>query len=193
MSLSLRLRTADDVEVLHYGSRYAVTAGPILRQTKWVGGLFVQYSHPVGTINDFQVERSDGQVSCGFMLNPSENYSDPRSGAAYRNYTSIQPANLQATTFSSGAATDTLITGGGRYLFRHFEKTALTALGVRNGGPAVYNLNDALKISENGLLCNDPDAWLLLATGGTAVRIIGICCSIPEYTGGRLGIDYRDY
>lgn len=193
MSLSLRLRTADDVEVLHYGSRYVVTAGPILRQTKWFGGVFVQYVDPAGPINDFLVERSEGLAACGFLLNPSENYADPRSGAAYRNYTSIQPANPQATTFASGGSTETLMTGGGQFLFRHYETVALTPLGVRAGGPAVYNLNDVLKVSENGLLCNDPDAFLLLATGGTAVRTVGICCAIPEYTSGRVGLDYRDY
>lgn len=178
--------------MLYAGERAKVTAGPVLRRTRWVGGLFVQYATPVDSVNDFLVEQSFGLASCGFLLAPSENYNDPRGGAGVRNWTSMQPANPEATTFASGASTQTINAGGGRFLFRHYERIALDGLGVRTGGPALYNLNDSLKISENGLLCNDPDAFLALATGGAALRV-GICCALPEYSGGRLGIDYRDY
>lgn len=191
MSLLINI-TSDDVQMLYAGERAKVTAGPILRRTRWVGGLFVQYANPVDQVNDFLVEQSFGQASCGFMISPSENYNDPRGGAGVRNWTSIQPANPEATTLASGASTQTINVGGGRFLFRHYERVALTPGGTRTGGPAIYNLNDPLKVSENGLLCNDPDAWLSIATGGFALRV-GICCVIPEYAGGKLGVDYRDY
>jgi len=184
--------TPDDVQTLFAGQRSKVTAGPVLRRSLWVGGLFVQYATPVDQVNDFLVEQSFGVAACGFMLNPSENYADPRGGGGYRNWTSIQPANPESTTLASGAATQTINSGGGRFLFRHFERTALTALGVRAGGPAIYNLNEPLLVSENGLLCNDPEAWLVLATGGAEAIRVGICCALPEYSQGRLGIDYRD-
>ncbi len=177
--------------MLFPGERTKVTVGPILRRARWVGGLFVRYAVPVDAVNEFLVERSTGQSYCGFLLSPSENYNDPQGGGGYRNWTSIQPANPEATTFASGAATQTINAGGGRFLFRHFEKVALTPGGVRAGGPAIYNFQDNLKVSENGLLCNDPDAFLMLATGGFALRV-GICCVTPEYAEGRLGIDYRD-
>jgi len=73
-----------------------------------------------------------------------------------------------------------------------FETVALTPAGVRAGGPAVYSLNDILKVSENGLLCNDPDAFLLLATGGTSVISVGTCSVIPDArSGNRLGLDFK--
>lgn len=178
--------------MLYKGTPEKVTAGPVLRRTRWVGGLFVTYAPPVDAVNDFLVEQSVGLASCGFLLSPSENYNDPRGGAGYRNWTSMQPANPEATTFASGASTQTINVGGGRFLFRHYERVALTPGGTRTGGPAIYNLSDPLKVSENGLLCNDPDAFLILATGGQALRV-GICCALPEYAAGRLGIDYRDY
>lgn len=190
--VSLLNVSTDDVQTLFTGERAKVTAGPVLRRTRWVGGLFVQYATPVDQVNDFLVEQSFGQSSCGFFLSPSENYNDPRGGAGVRNWTSMQPANPEATTLASGASTQTINVGGGRFLFRHFERIALDAGGARVAGPAVYNLMDPLKISENGLLCNDPDAFLMLATGGFALRV-GICCALPEYSQGRLGIDYRDY
>lgn len=191
MSLLLNI-TPDDVQMLYKGTPEKVTAGPVLRRTRWVGGLFVTYAPPVDEVNDFLVEQSFGLSACGFLLSPSENYNDPRGGGGYRNWTSMQPANPEATTFASGASTQTINVGGGRFLFRHYERVALTPGGTRTGGTAIYNLNDPLKVSENGLLCNDPDAFLILATGGQALRV-GICCVLPEYAAGRLGIDYRDY
>lgn len=157
-----------------------------------MGGLFVSYVNSGVSVNDFVVEQSFGQNSCGFMLSPSENYDDPRGGGGVRNWTSMQPANPESTTYASGASTQTINIGGGRFLFRHYERIALALDGTRTGGPAFYGINDFLKISENGLLCNDPDDRLELATGGFALRV-GICCVMPEYAAGRLGIDYRDY
>jgi len=177
--------------VLLHGDRLVVAAGPTLRQTRWSGGLWVLFVTPTG-VSDWIVERSNGVQATGFLLFGSENYANSAGDAGYRNFTSIQPANPQATTFAMGANTLPMVTGGGRFLFRVFETVALTPAGVRAGGPAVYNLNDILKVSENGLLCNDPDAFLLLATGGTSVISVGTCSVVPDArSGNRLGLDFK--
>lgn len=189
--MSLRLnQTPEDVAILHHGDRAPVNIGPLLRARKWRGGQFVKYVSPnVPSIGEFTVEASDGIAGTGFLLNASENYSNPRMGG-FRNYTSMQNAS-HAVAVASGASVVTMVSGGGRFLFRAFETTALTAGGVRAGGPALYSLNDTLKISENGLLCNDPDANLLAATGGTQTLVVGFCFYAPSVDDPRLGIDLK--
>ena len=77
-------------------------------------------------------------------------------------------------------------------MFKQFETISLDAFGVRSGPAAVYTLNEKLKVSENGLLCNDPNARLLLATGGTEVIFVGIVSAVPgDRTGWRLGMDHK--
>jgi hypothetical protein len=70
-----------------------------------------------------------------------------------------------------------MINGGTRAFFRVFETVALAA-GVRAGGPITYVNNEDLKISENGLLCNDSDGALALA-GITTPIVVGVCSAIP--------------
>jgi len=189
MSIMLQEQQGQDVVMLLQGETRPVTPGPILRSTKWVGGQFVQFVTPID-VNDWLVERSTGVHAAGFLYDASENYQSLRGGGGYRNWTSIQPANREASTLASGAATQTMIADGGRFLFLHFETVALNGAGVRAGGPAIYGLNDVLKVSENGLLCNDPDAFLLLATGGTQVLVVGTCSAVPgARTANRLGLD----
>ena len=138
------------------------------------------------------MEISDGTSAAGFMLSPSENYADPRGAAGFRNWTSMQPGNKEAIVFASGAATQTMVAGGGRFLFKQFETISLDAAGARIGPPIVYSLNDELKVSENGLLCNDPDARLLLATGGVETIFVGIVSAVPNARRGfRLGMDHK--
>lgn len=194
MSLSLANNDSGaDVQMMIPGDRFPVVPGPILRASRWVGGLFVQFI-PQIDVNDWPVEVSDGINAAGFLMFPSEDYSPAgrRGGAGYRNYTSRQPAGVDAATFASGASTQTMLSGGGRYLFVHFETVSLTGGGARTGPPAVYALNDVLKVSENGLLCNDLNASLLAATGGTSVLSIGTVCNVPgPRTAGRLGLEFK--
>jgi len=194
MSISLREGVQADVELMKGGDRFPVAAGPILRSTGWRGGLWVRYVPPTGA-DDFVVEASDGIDGTGFLLFPSENYSTPggfASGVAQttneQNWTSYQ------FTTEPAVATNvvTMVNGGTRVLFRVFETVSLTGAGVRSGPPITYSLNDPLKISENGLLCNDPDAALLAATGGVVTLVVGFCCSVPSpRNDNRLGLDLK--
>ena len=189
MSTALNL-TSDDLDVLKAGDKLTATAGPIVRASGWVAGQWVRYVDPqVPSVSEFTVEKSDGVTAAGFMLYGSENYSDPRR-STYRNYTSYQNASSFAAV-ASGASVVTIMVNGGRFLFRNYETVALDAFGVRAGGPAVYTVGFPLKISENGLLCQDPDALLLLATGGTSVLIAGVCSKIPTTNDPRLGLDSK--
>ena len=84
-----------------------------------------------------------------------------------------------------------MISGGTRAFFKAYETTALNGAGARAGGPITYNLNDSLKVSENGLLCNDPDANLVLA-GVTNPTVMGIVSAVPSVANGnRLCLDMK--
>lgn len=182
--------TDNDLDVLKHADRFSVNAGTSLRSSGWVAGQWVQYTgtqQPPG--NQFTVEKSSGVTAAGFLLVGSENYSNPRI-STYRNYTSYQNAG-SISAAASGASVITMVAGGGKFLFRYFETTSLNAFGVRSGPPAVYSVQDTLKVSENGLLCNDPDAELLLATGGVAVIPVGICCFVPTIDNPKLGLDLK--
>lgn len=188
MSLFLREGASQDVEVMIHGDRFSVCPGPVLRAAKWNGGIWVQLVAPTD-VNDFLVERSAGIEAAGFLLWASANRLNPTGDAGYRNWTSFQADDQNRSTVASGAAMTTMVAGGGQFLFRLFETIALTAGGVRAGGPAIYTTNQPLKVSENGLLCNDPDANLLAATGGTSVIVVGVCCAVPDTrSGNRLGL-----
>lgn len=173
------------------GERHSVTPGPILRASGWRGGIFLVYVAPDVT-DDWTVERSGGVQANGFMLNPSEGPAAGGLPPSNLNFTSRQVATGEAAHVASGASVATMITDGGKYLFRLFETISLDAAGVRIGPPAIYTVGEWLKVSENGLLCNDPDARLLLATGGTAVRVVGHCHTIPAARSlWRLGLDHK--
>jgi hypothetical protein len=174
-----------DVEMLYNGNRYTVIVGPELRATKWRGGQFVQYvSSPEG---DFVVEKSGGNVSCGFLLFPSENYALTQYGfvpGSVNNWGSFQPATGQG-----GQNAMVVIQGNSRCLFRIFETVSLDG-GTRTGAPITYALNDTVYISENGLLCND-SAVALAAAGVTSPVAVGKVCLPPSSSNdNRLGIDY---
>ena len=185
MSIDLNL-TTDDIDVLKNGDRTPCTAGPIMRRTGWKGGTWVYYVPNDDKVSEFTVEKSDGRYVAGFVLYGSENYASARQ-STYRNFTSYQ--NTGALASASGAAVLTLVNGGARILCKEFETVALAVNGQRNAGPITYNLNDPLKISENGLLCNDPDANLNAAIGANPT-FVGICCKVPG-TDGKLGIDLK--
>lgn len=184
MSIDLNL-TTDDIDVLKNGDRTPCTAGPQMRRTGWKGGTWVHYVPNDDNVSEFTVEKSNGEYVAGFILYGSENYADARQ-STYRNFTSYQ--NTGALASASGAAVLTLVNGGARILFKEFETVALVN-GVRNGGPITYNLNEPLKVSENGLLCNDSDANLLAAIG-VDPTVVGICCKVPG-TDGKLGLDLK--
>lgn len=187
MSTVLNL-TDNDLDVLKAGDKLTANAGPILRASGWRAGTWVMYATTQDPpVAEFTVEKSNGIYATGFLLYGSENYSDPRR-STYRNYTSYQNLGPFASA-AAGASVVTIIANGGRYYFRLYETVALDAFGVRAGGPAVYNVNLPLKVSENGLLCQDPDALLLLATGGTSVVEVGVCSKVPTPADPRLGLD----
>lgn len=189
MSTAMNL-TDNDLDVLKAGDKLAVTVGPLLRASGWRAGQCVMYAAVQNpAVAEFTVEKSDGIYAAGFLLTGSENYSDPRH-STYRNYTSYQNAGSFMSA-ASGAGVVTLCVNGGRFLFQLYEKIALDAFGVRAGGPAIYQVNLPLKVSERGLLCQDPDALLLLATGGTSIVNAGVCCKTPASNDPRLGLDNK--
>ena len=181
---SITGNTSKDVELLFPGDRFPVSVGPVLRRTGWRGGIWVQYiTSPEG---DFVVEVSDGNRAAGFILFQSEMYPPlPTLLGSPANWTSYQPA-----TGVGGQNVMTMVNGGIRVFFRVFETQGIV-VGARTGPDLVYTLNDALKVSENGLLCNDSDGDL--ATVGIAVPIVvGMVSAVPNPRNDeRLGVDLK--
>lgn len=177
----------NDVELQFHGDRMPVVVGPVLRASRWRGGLWVMYV--TSTTSDFTVEVSDGNEVAGFLLFPSENYTYALVGGdgvgSNANYTGGQPA-----TGVGGQNVVTMCNGGTRAFFKVYETVALAG-GTRSGGAITYALHDSLKISENGLLCNDSDVELALA-GVTTPVIVGIVSAVPATrNGSRLGVDVK--
>lgn len=173
-----------DILTLTKVKGFAVQPGPVLRATGWRGGQWVQYidNNPP---DEWIVEASEGRVASGYLADASEDYRRGSRGSEL-NYTSRQL--LQGLV-----APITMFAGHGRTLFKVFETVALTAGGVRSAGPITYTINDTLKVSENGLLCNDPDANLLAATGGSSVVTVGLCSLVPKASNNNhLGLE-REY
>jgi hypothetical protein len=184
------IEDSGDVQLMFPGDRFPVIAGPVLRAFGWRGGLFVRYA--TGG-SDFTVEVSDGNSTCGFVLFQSENYelSPPRGTGtgSPQNWTSQQFLNP-----TGGNNVVTVITGGTRAFFRVFETVAINpGTGLRDGGAGnlTYTLNENLKISENGLLCNDSNASLA-AAGVTTPVVVGIVSAVPTAANGiRLCLDFK--
>lgn len=172
-----------DLTVLKAGERYPVRVGPNLAAAGWKAGAWVRYVAPTDGVDLWFVEASVGVVVSGFLMYESEDYSDP-THTTYRNYTSYQNR-----VSNSGARVVTMIAGGGKYLFARFETVSLDAFGARVGPPITYAVGEALRISENGLLCNDPEARIILATGGTSAVMVGQCHRTPTATLNKLGLD----
>lgn len=178
------------VEIFFPGDRFPVVVGPNLRSSGWQAGRWVMYA---AGGPDWMVEVSDGTMAAGFILFPSSNYGiswrdggfagGPNVGSN-ANWTSIQP-----TQGVGGQNVVTMVNGGTRALFQHYETQRLVA-GARTGATITYVLNEGLKVSENGLLCNDSD--IDLATVGiTDPIVVGIVSATPSTTGTRLGIDLK--
>jgi hypothetical protein len=176
-----------DVEMQKKGDVYQVMPGPILQRTGWRGGQWVHYVTPSNLANDFEVEASNGNMGTGFILFSSEEYS--QEWGAYENWSSRQPRLTPGV--ASGSSMITIVSGGGRYLLRVYETIALVGAGTRTGGPITYTLNDILRVSENGLLCNDSVANLNAAGIANPIQA-GVCCMIPLVTNrNRLGVDLK--
>jgi hypothetical protein len=142
------------------------------------------------TQGDFVVEKSNGTAAGGFLLFQSEDYQPfpppygPGPGSP-QNYTSFQ-----FTNGAGGQNVVTMVLGNCRAYFKVYETTSLVG-GVRNGPPIVYTLNDYLKVSENGLLCNDSDAELALV-GIPEPVVVGMVSAVPSNLNQfRLGLDQR--
>ena len=190
MSEQTSFQTADTIIQIN-GDKFPCTAGPILRSTGWRGGLWVMYVPPIGNVDEYVIEASDGTMATGFVAFPSENYDPNANWGAVNNFTGIQLREGQGAV--AGASTVTVTAGGGRMLFLVFETVVLAAGGTRDGseGFITYNLNDQLKVSENGFLCNDPDGRLALV-GIASPLVVGTCCAVPhERNGFRLGMDLK--
>jgi len=169
------INDAGDVELMFPGDRFPVAAGPNLRSTGWRGGTFVQYT--TGG-QDFTVEVSDGNMTAGFLLFQSEDYTlSPPYGngpGSPQNFLGQQNRNPVG-----GNNVVTMVMGGVRGFFKVFETVALDGAGNRVGGPIAYTLNEDLKVSENGLLCNDSDANLA-AAGIASPQVVGIVSAVPS-------------
>lgn len=166
---------AGDVELFFSGDRFPVVTGPVLRRNGWRGGTFVMF---VSGSQDFTVEISDGSSTCGFLLFQSEDYDlTPPLGTGPGS-----PENYIAKQFrnpTGGNNVATIISNGTRAYFKVYETVALTPLGTRTGGPITYALNDRLRVSENGLLCNDSENDLI-AAGVTTPVTVGIVSAVPS-------------
>lgn len=164
-----------DVELMLPGDRIPVIVGPALRSTGWRGGTFVMY---VTAGDDFTVEVSDGNMATGFILFQSEDYQltlpAGTGPGSPQNYTSQQFLNPVG-----GNNVVTVVNGGTRVFFRIYETVALNGAGARAGGLITYTLNEDLKVSENGLLCNDTDVNLA-AAGVTTPQVVGIVSAVPS-------------
>ena len=185
MSTDLNI-TSEDLTVMKHGDRSPVTAGPILRRSRWKAGVWVKYVENENNAAEFTVERSAGVYATGFLMYGSEDYTNARQ-STYRNFTSYQQTGPLAS--ASGASVLTLIMGGGRFLLTQFEQFGLDAQGNRTAPPN-YQLNQNLKVSENGLLCNDADVDLNAKTGANISLVVGVCCKTPG-TDGKLGLDLK--
>lgn len=162
-----------DVQLMFLGDRYPVTPGPTLLSTGWRGGLWVMY---VPGAQDFTVEVSDGNSTCGFLLFQSENYDLGLPLGAGPG----SPENFLSHQFLNGVGGQnvaTVVSGGLRAYFKEYETISLVA-GVRNGPDIVYVEGEDLRISENGLLCNDSTVELALV-GVTSPVTVGIVSAIP--------------
>lgn len=185
MSTELNI-TSEDLVVMKHGDRSPVTAGPILRSSRWRAGIWVMYAENENSAAEFTVERSNGVYATGFLMYGSEDYTNARQ-STYRNFTSYQQTGVLAS--ASGASVLTMVMGGGRFLFTQFEAFRLDAQGNRTI-PANYQLNQDLKVSENGILCNDDDADLIAKHGGPVALLVGVCCKTPG-TDNKLGLDLK--
>jgi hypothetical protein len=187
------LSEVGDVELMFPGDRFPVLCGPDLLAAGWRGGQFVRY---VTGNYDFTVEVSDGNEAAGFLLFQSEKYEplQPGSFGVSPDEAVGSPENWLSHQYRAGVGGQnvaTMISGGTRALFKLFETTALTGAGTRTGGPITYSLNESLKVSENGLLCNDSNGNLA-AAGVTTPLVVGIVSAVPSSrNGGRLGIDMK--
>lgn len=180
------LADVGDVDLLFPGDRFPCTPGPTLLSTGWRGGLWVSY---VPGPADFTVEVSDGNSTCGFILYQSEDYNLTRPQGTGPG----SPENWLSHQFLSGRGGQnvaTVVSGGTHAYFRVYETISLLG-GTRSGPLIVYVENQSLKISENGLLCNDSDAALALA-GVTTPIVVGIVSAIPaSRNGNRLCLDCK--
>jgi len=185
MLLDLR----EDVTMMLTGDTFPVTVGPLLRSSGWRGGTWVRYITPPDDVEEFVVEQSDGNAATGFLLFPSESYTPGEEWGAVNNFTGAQLRTDAGAVY--GASTVTIIAGGGRMLFRVFETVPIDVFGVRSAGSITYSLNEPLKVSENGLLCNDSDARMALA-GVAQPLTVGVCCAIPRPQNNfALGLDLK--
>jgi len=175
MTFSNRNTERPDIELMIPGDTLPAKAGSTLRQNGWRGGVFVQMAPPEDP-DLFVVEASDGNFAIGFILFASEDYSVGGPGSN-NNYLSTQVRGNHSSA-ASGASTITVVSGGAQCLFKIFETTALTGGGTRTGGSITYSLNEPLKVSENGLLCNDSDVNLA-AAGIAAPIVVGFCIATP--------------
>lgn len=185
MSTELNI-TTEDLMVMKHGDRSPVTAGPVLRREKWKAGIWVKYVENENSASEFTVERSDGAYATGFLMYGSEDYRQNAGG--YRNFTSYQQTTLEGS--ASGSSVLTMVMGGGRFLFTQYERFRLDGNGDRTL-PANYQLNQILKVSENGLLCNDADADLIAKHGGQLALHVGVCCKTPTTNDEKLGLDLK--
>jgi len=185
--LNSSLDDALDVELMFPGDRFPVTVGPNLRRTGWRGGLFVQY---VPGTQSFTVEVSDGSNVAGFLLFQAENYTPLQPGGPGVG----SPENFIGKQFrnpTGGNNVATMINGGTRAYFRVFETIALTGGGARSGGAITYSLNQPVRISENGIPCNDSEVNLIAAGVATPVQV-GIVSAVPtSENGNRLCVDLK--
>lgn len=178
----------DDVQVMHYGSKWNVVVGPNLRVSGWRGGQFVMYSTLTGTI-PFEVEKSDGNYVSGFLISPSEYAAPNEAWGATNNYTGMQKRTEQG--FASGAGVVAMACDNGRFGFKIYETQAIGGGAARDGGPITYALNQNLYVSENGLLCNDTPVKLL-QVGITTPQLLGVVSAVPTIDNdSRVFIDQR--
>lgn len=138
-----------DVRILQKGFHVNVEVGTGLRGTGWVGGQFVTYagtSAPMGKTGREVgiVEKIPGTGNvAGFLVFSSSNSVNDRP----EYLTSFRPEQTGVAAICRDA---------GKYAFYQFETAnAAKRANPLAGADLVYALNDALYISDNGLLTNE--------------------------------------
>lgn len=177
-----------DVELHNKGDKFPVQPGPILLSTGWRGGIWVRYV--TGEV-DFTVELSDGNSCTGFMLFQSEDYQPPPPPLGLGVGSPENYISHQFLDGKGGQNVATIVAGGARALFKVYERFALNG-GIRDPNlPITYLPNEPLKVSENGLLCNDSNIELALA-GVVTPQTVGVCSMVPHQGNQfRLGLDLK--
>ena len=148
----------------------AIEASTTLKNIGWVGGLWVRYA-VVSSLQDGNsirikrtVEQAGPNTPVGFMLRGS------------------YEASVKFTGRNPGETGTTTVASAGQFLFKYYETMNLAERTMPGTGSSlIYQLNESLYVSSNGLLTNENET-------GTA-RSVALCSGLPIDNNYYLGAD----